>query len=399
MNIKLNLEVFMEEENKRKRILAVERFNNGESPDAICVSLGKSKSWLYKWIGRHIEDDDSWSASRSRRPISDSKYTPTEIEEIVKMIRLNLYNHDLFCGGQAIHWEMEELCVSPLPSIRTINRILSRNELTHRRTGKYEAQGTIYPKLPAILPNQTHQADMVGPCYLKGPVRFYSLNVVDTATVRCGLYPLPSKAGQSILDGFWAVWMRMGMPDQVQIDNAMSFFGSPTHPRGMGPLIRLCLHNGVEPWFIPMAEPWRNGMIESFNDRYQQMFLGKVFMATEGDLKDGSLAFEQRHNSKYRYSKLGGKTPLKALAASNATLRFPKESEAPKHQLKKPEIGRYHLVRLIRSNLKLNIFGELFSVSPALKLEYVVATINVKEQKLKLFLDKTQVDEFDYKLR
>jgi transposase InsO family protein/transposase len=399
MNIKINLEVFMEEENKRKRILAVERFNNGESPDAICVSLGKSKSWLYKWIGRHIEDDDSWSASRSRRPISDSKYTPTEIEEIVKMIRLNLYNHDLFCGGQAIHWEMEELCVSPLPSIRTINRILSRNELTHRRTGKYEAKGTIYPKLPAILPNQTHQADMVGPCYLKGPVRFYSLNVVDTATVRCGLYPLPSKAGQSILDGFWAVWMRMGMPDQVQIDNAMSFFGSPTHPRGMGPLIRLCLHNGVEPWFIPMAEPWRNGMIESFNDRYQQMFLGKVFMATEGDLKDGSLAFEQRHNSKYRYSKLGGKTPLKALAASNATLRFPKESEAPKHQLKKPEIGRYHLVRLIRSNLKLNIFGELFSVSPALKLEYVVATINVKEQKLKLFLDKTQVDEFDYKLR
>jgi len=389
----------MEEENKRKRILAVERFNNGESPDAICVSVGKSKSWLYKWIGRHIEGDDSWNESRSRRPLTDSMYTPTEIEEIVKMIRLNLYNHDLFCGAQAIHWEMEELGVCPLPSIRTINRILSRNELTYRRTGKYEAKGTIYPKLPSILPNQTHQADMVGPCYLKGPVRFYSLNVVDTATVRCGLYPLPSKAGQSILDGFWAIWMRMGMPDQVQIDNAMSFFGSPTHPRGMGPLIRLCLHNGVEPWFIPMAEPWRNGMIESFNDRYQQMFLGKVVMATEGDLKVGSLEFEQRHNSKYRYSKLGGKTPLKALAASNAKLRFPADDKAPKHRLKKPETGRYHLVRLIRSNLKLNIFGETFTVPPELKLEYVVATINVKEQKLKLFLDKTQVDEFDYKLR
>jgi putative transposase len=393
------LEVFMEEENKRNRILAVERFNNGESPAAICVSVGKSKSWLYKWIGRHIKDDDSWSESRSRRPLTDSMYTPTEIEEIIKMIRLNLYNHDLFCGAQAIHWEMEELGVCPLPSIRTINRILSRNELTYRRTGKYEAKGTIYPKLPSILPNQTHQADMVGPCYLKGPVRFYSLNVVDTATVRCGLYPLPSKAGQSILDGFWEIWMRMGMPDQVQIDNAMSFFGSPTHPRGMGPLIRLCLHNGVEPWFIPMAEPWRNGMIESFNDRYQQMFLGKVVMATEGDLKVGSLEFEQRHNSKYRYSKLGGKTPLKALAASNAKLRFPAVDKAPKHRLKKPETGRYHLVRLIRSNLKLNIFGETFTVPPELKLEYVVATINVKEQKLKLFLDKTQVDEFDYKLR
>jgi putative transposase len=389
----------MEEKNKQQRIFAVQRFKGGESPESICTSLGKSRSWLYKWIGRHLENDDSWSESRSRRPINVSTYTSAEIEEIVKMVRLNLYNQDLFYGAQAIHWEMEELGVKPLPSIRTINRILSRNELTYRRTGKYEAKGTAYPKLPSLLPNQTHQADLVGPCYLKGPVRFFSLNVIDTATVRCGLYPSPSKSGQSILDGIWAIWTRMGIPNHIQIDNAMSFFGSPTHPRGMGPLIRLCLHNDVEPWFIPMAEPWRNGMIENFNDRYQQMFLGKVIMATEGDLKAGSLIFEQRHNSRYRYSKLGGKTPLKALAASNTKLRFPTEVDAPRHRLKKPETGRYHLVRLIRSDLKLNVFGEIFRVPPELQLEYVVATINVKEQKLKLFLDKTQVDEFRYKLR
>jgi hypothetical protein len=56
-------------------------------------------------------------------------------------------------------------------------------------------------------------------------------------------------------------------------------------------------------------------------------------------------------------------------------------------------------VRLIRSDLKLNIFGECFSVPPEIKLEYVVASIDVKEQKLKLFLDKNQVEEYDYKLR
>jgi putative transposase len=142
--------VFMEEENKRQRILAVKRFSDGESPGSICASLGKSKSWLYKWIERYLEHDDSWSENRSRRPLTGSMYTPIEIEEIVKMIRLNLYNQDMFCGAQAIHWEMEELGVRPLLSIRTINRILSRNELTHRRTGKYEAKGTIYPKLPSI---------------------------------------------------------------------------------------------------------------------------------------------------------------------------------------------------------------------------------------------------------
>jgi putative transposase len=80
-------------------------------------------------------------------------------------------------------------------------------------------------------------------------------------------------------------------------------------------------------------------------------------------------------------------------------LKFPTEHEPPKHRLKKPEIGKYHIVRLIRSDLELNLFGECFSVPPETMLEYVVATIDVKEQKLKLFLDKKQVEEFDYNLR
>ena len=87
MDIETNLEVFMEEENQQQRILAVERFENGESPESICTSLGKSKAWLYKWIGRYLENDDSWNESRSRRPLTVSNYTPAEIEEIVKIVR------------------------------------------------------------------------------------------------------------------------------------------------------------------------------------------------------------------------------------------------------------------------------------------------------------------------
>jgi hypothetical protein len=69
------------------------------------------------------------------------KTAPTErrdeIEEIVKLLRLSLYNKEVFCGAQAILWELEDMGVSPLPSLRTINRILARNELMHRRTGRY----------------------------------------------------------------------------------------------------------------------------------------------------------------------------------------------------------------------------------------------------------------------
>ncbi|MBW6475147.1 MAG: DDE-type integrase/transposase/recombinase [Anaerolineaceae bacterium] len=384
---------------EKQRILAVIRFLAGEKPESICFSLGRSRPWLYKWVRRHSDHDDVWFRSSSKRPANTANRTPTEIEEIVKLVRLNLYNQDLFCGAQAIQWELEDLGVLPLPSLRTINRILKRNDLTHRRTGKYEPKGTPYPKLPALLPNQTHQMDLVGPCYLSGPIRFYGLNAIDTATARCGLHSSSSKSGEDVLEGTWDIWSRLGIPDNLQVDNAMSFLGSPRYPRALSQFVRLCLQHDVEPWFVPMAEPWRNGSIEQFNDHYQQKFLRKVIMTSTDELAAGTMTFEQRHNSSYRYSKLGGKTPIKALSASKATLRFPNPDDSPQQRLEKPETGRYHLVRLIRSDLKLSILGELFSVPPELKLEYVVATIDVKEQRLKLYLDKTQVEEFDYKIR
>jgi hypothetical protein len=315
------------------------------------------------------------------------------------MVRLSLYNKGLFCGNQAIQWEMSDMEIQPIPSLSTIGRILSRRGLTHRRTEHYEPKGKKFPELPALTSNQTHQLDLVGPCYLTGPVRFYSLHAIDPAINRCGIEPMPSKAAQSIINAVYGVWKRMGIPENMQVDNELAFFGSPAYPRSMGPLIRLCLHYGVKLWFIPPSEPWRNGVVEKFNDHYRQKFLAKVTMQAMPALQQESLAFEFRHNSSYRYSKIKGKTPLKALASMDKKLIFPTKDNTPKHPLEKPVEGCYHFIRFIRSDQRLNIFGEMFAVPPETQYEYVVATINVKEQKLKLYLDQVQIEEYNYKLR
>jgi putative transposase len=396
MNTKLYEEVFMK---KQKRLKAVRRFHEGEDPDEICASLGCSRSWLYKWASRFTPDDPTWIADRSRRPLTSPNRTPAEIEKIVELARLTLYNKGEFCGNQAIQWELIDMEVQPLPSLSTIGRILRRRELTNRRTGRYTPKGKKYPKLPALLPNQTHQLDLVGPCYLTGPIKFYSLNSVDTATNRCGIEPLQSREAQSIIDAVYAVWLRMGLPENLQVDNEAAFFGSPTHPRGMGPLIRLCLRYGINLWFIPPSEPWWNGIVEKFNDHYEQKFLNRITMSSMQQLRQESLAFEHRHNSTYRYSKLKGNTPLKALAAAKTKLIYPSRSDVPKHPLDKPVEGYYHLVRFIRSDCQMSIWGETFPVPPQIQYEYVVATVDVKEQKLKLFLDTIQVEEYKYQLR
>ncbi|MGB8982254.1 MAG: helix-turn-helix domain-containing protein [Anaerolineales bacterium] len=389
----------MKKKIKQKRLKAVQRFFDGEDPKDICASLGRSRSWLYKWVRRYAPDNSQWVEDQSRRPLSSPYRTPAEIEEIVEMVRLNLYNKGHFCGNQVIQWELIDMEVQPVPSLSTIGRILRRRELTHRRTGRYIPKGKKYPELPALLPNQTHQVDLVGPCYLTGPIRFYSLNAVDTAINRCGIEPMLSKAAQSVLDAVYALWLRLGIPENLQVDNELAFYGSPTHPRGMGPLIRLCLHYGVHLWFIPLSEPWWNGVVEKFNDHYQQKFLDKVAMSSMSQLRQESLAFEHRHNSTYRYSKIKGKTPLKALADMEKKLIFPSKSHVPRHPLDKPDEGCYHLVRFIRSDCRLNIFGEMFSAPPETQYEYVVAIIDVKEQKLKLFLDTIQIEEYKYQMR
>lgn len=66
------------------------------------------------------------------------EYTREEIKEIVKMIRLELYNQGLCCGVKAIKTKMQENNIEPLPSQSTIGRILSLHGLTYGRIGFYE---------------------------------------------------------------------------------------------------------------------------------------------------------------------------------------------------------------------------------------------------------------------
>lgn len=61
-----------------------------------------------------------------------------EIEEIIELFRLELYNRGEPCGAEAIARRMRDECVKPIPSTRAIWRILSRRRLTHGRTGYYE---------------------------------------------------------------------------------------------------------------------------------------------------------------------------------------------------------------------------------------------------------------------
>ena len=69
--------------------------------------------------------------------MTDASFSRAEIEQIIVLERLHLYNRGIPCGAKAIRQLLEQEGVRPLPSISTLKRILSRNYLTHGRTGYY----------------------------------------------------------------------------------------------------------------------------------------------------------------------------------------------------------------------------------------------------------------------
>jgi len=80
-----------------------------------------------------LKNKDDWYQA-----VGDHTRSKQEIEEGVIFVRLELYNRDMPCGPKAVKERLRSFYhVKPLPSERTIARILSRNGLTHGRTGFY----------------------------------------------------------------------------------------------------------------------------------------------------------------------------------------------------------------------------------------------------------------------
>src|SRR5512143_1485922 len=99
----------MQSHEVEERKQAIARFQNGEQISTICRSLKKSGKWFYLWWSRFEKSAADWYQDQTRRPHHNANQTTAEIEETIKIMRLELYNQGMFCGAQAIAWRMEEL--------------------------------------------------------------------------------------------------------------------------------------------------------------------------------------------------------------------------------------------------------------------------------------------------
>ena len=378
---------------KEFREKAIKRYKNGESPKEIYQSLGKSKTWFFKWLKRYKLDGKDWAKSHSCKPHKSPKRIDEMMEQMVietrRHLEKKLYSQ---IGALAISYNLNQQGIIS-PPISTINKILRRNDLIHQKT-KYIPKGVNYPSLAISRSNYLHQLDVVGPRYLKEDGRFYSINLIDAYDRRNSINPDHRQNRMAIIKALICSWHTLGIPCYLQMDNQLALRGSNQYPHSFGVVIRLCLYLGIQPLFIPLAEPWRNGIIEHFQNVFDKMFFRTQYFKDFDHLYKRAKEFELFHNQNHHYSTLRGLVPNQKCSGDikllSTSFRLPEKlTIAP---------GHVHLVRFVRSDRILDIFGEKYIMPNDVEHEYVWATIDTGKEILSIYHDSKLVVEHPYLL-
>ena len=114
------------------RLKAIERYVNSEKPKSIYNDLGRTKTWFFKWLKRYQSGEPHWYRSKPKTP----QHQPTQIAEVDRQRIIHIREHlqrQSFAqiGVAAIKWELHKT-KAPIPSDRTINRILKQEGLVKK---------------------------------------------------------------------------------------------------------------------------------------------------------------------------------------------------------------------------------------------------------------------------
>jgi len=381
--------------NEQLRIKALELYNKNWEVAEICSALNCSKSWFHKWLNRFKTGNSHWYKEQSRAPKTVMRKTSSSMEQLIIETRKQLIAKP-FCqyGPQAIFYNLEQKGIVP-PPVWNIARILQRHKLSRtKRTNSYMAKGKNYPYSYV----NCHQMDFVGPRYLRSKIRFYFNSLICCDTHYAHLSISDNQSSNHACQSLVQFWKTAGIPDFLQMDNYLSFWGSLIRPHALGKVIRLCLIHGVTPVFIPIKEPWRNGIVEHFNKTMQSAILNSASYKTIDDVQDASNRFCISHNATHHYSTQGGRTPLQCREYLEYPLKRLNEEYPLQKKMIPLEDGEIHVIRFIRSDLRFNIFGLSYLLPKKTEYEYIKGVIRTDEHRLIIFKDQEYVTEFQFNL-
>jgi len=376
----------------------------GDSVPLITQTLHRSASWVNKWWQRYLTagGEGLYDLSRARHAVINR--TPAYLERAVLAIRQRLaaratpQTRYAFLGAPTIAQELKNLGFTPVPTLRTIERVLQRAHLTSPRLRLAQhLPRTEYPGPHAEDSNQVHQVDLVGPRYLtraKTKYYFYICKDAFDQAVYAEFHAGNDTA--QVLLFLVRAWQQLGLPQQVQFDNGRQFYGAGRYARSLNRVIRLALRLGVQPVFIPEAQPARNGSVENFNGWFQPLLLRQIFPNA------AAVRRELRHlvtavNVQHVHQALGFKTP--AQFRRTKRLRMLPANFAIDLAKIPVTVGKILLIRWVLVTGYVDILGESVKVGRRYRYRYVKVIVETHPQRLRVYCNGRLIKSCAFKLR
>jgi hypothetical protein len=235
------------------------------------VSQSTVHHWVHHAQGQRL-DRVNWH-DRPHTPRTSSRTDPA-IEDLVLTVRTQLgRDSDLgFHGADAIHEVLQGRQVAPLPSVRTINRILERRgALDGQRRTRRPAPPPGW-HLPEVASKQREldSFDVVEGLVIKEGPQVEVLNGISLHGGLAASWPVEaSVTAKLVVESLIEHWRAFGLPGYAQFDNDTIFQGTHAHPDVIGRVSRLCLSLGVVPVFVVPHEFGFQSMIENYNGTWQ----------------------------------------------------------------------------------------------------------------------------------
>lgn len=372
----------------------------GQSVEQICRMLGRTRVWFHRWWRRYRAWGPNGLFDLTRGNNQPRRISP-ELERTILGVRQRLVSQVhpgtrySLIGAHSILAELQVLHIHPIPSLRTIERVLERNHMSVPKVklAPYVSLAT-YPAPSVERSNQLHEVDSVGPIYLKGQRQRYYIYVgKDTYDGSVCLRLYRSRKMETVLDFLGECWKSLGLPAQAQFDNAREVVGWGKAARYLSRVLRLCLRLGVEPVLIPPGHPQRNGSVENFNGWFQPRLFQRHY-SQAGALKRELQRLEETVNTQHVQPRLGGLTPAQHRRRSQLR-KLPATYPIP-HEGLPIAAGRITFFRQVTAHGNIHLLSQTFQVGKRLKGEYVKIVLDTQRAHLTMYRQGRIFKRFAY---
>jgi putative transposase len=364
---------------------AIRRRLQGERRRDICRDLNRATSWFDKWWAADRQNPDTDFADRSRAPHHSPQQMPAHVVAAVVAVRQLLEaaatpstRYGLI-GTRAIWARLKKLQLSPLPSERTIQRILAEHHLTHPLGTASSA--AYYPWPQAWHVNAIFATDIITK-HVRGGEEIQNFHTIDHFSHAVCLTQHLDKTSRTSRTHLLHSWAQLGLPCLQQFDNEGAFCGGHTHRLILGQVVRTCLLCGGEPLFTPYYEPKRNFQIESFHSVWVSSFWSRRQFATISEVEAETPIFRRWYMYHYHPPALNGQTPAQVRRGARVRLlRAGLRDLIPAGRLPLTA-GRIHFMRKVDNTGAIELLNHVWRLGLTWSGEYVRATINTQEQSI-----------------